>query len=74
MSTLVIKNLPEDIHEKLRVQAARNRRSVTKEAVTLIEAGVSSRAPKIKLSAPLKLKGGPISMEEIEAAIAEGQE
>ena len=34
MSTLVIKNLPEDLHARLKEQAERNRRSVTKEAVS----------------------------------------
>lgn len=43
MSTLVIKNLPEKLHDQLRRQAERNHRSVTKEAVTLIEAGVTPR-------------------------------
>lgn len=43
MSTLVIKNLPEKLHDKLREQAARHHRSMTKEAVTLIEAGVTPR-------------------------------
>lgn len=43
MSTLVIKNLPNDLHDKLREQATRHHRSMTKEAVTLIEAGVNAQ-------------------------------
>ncbi|MDN5864432.1 MAG: hypothetical protein L0I62_04360 [Gammaproteobacteria bacterium] len=74
MSTLVIKNMPEPLHHKLREQAARNHRSVTKEAITIIESGVAAKRPKRDLPPPLKLKGGPLTIEEIEAAIADGQE
>jgi hypothetical protein len=74
MSTLVIKNLPEDLHARLRAQAEQNRRSVTKEAVTLIEKGLAipRRAPV--LPPPIKLKGGPLTTSEIEAWIAEGRD
>lgn len=71
MSTLVVKNLPDQLHEKLRRQARRNHRSVTKEVVHLIEAGVAGQRPKPQLSPPLKLKGGPVTIEKIEAAIAD---
>lgn len=74
MSTLVIKNLPDDLHARLREQAKRNRRSVTKEVVTLLEGGLapSRRAPE--LGPPIRLKGGPLTTEEIEAWIAEGRD
>ena len=74
VGTLVVKNLPEELHEKLKRQAKRNHRSVTKEVVHLIEAGVAAKRPKFRLSPPLKLKGGPFTIEEIEAAIAEGRD
>lgn len=75
MSTLVVKNLPEDLHEKLRRQAKRNHRSVTKEVVHLIEAGIAAHRPKVKLPPPLELKSGRmLTIEEIEDAIAEGRE
>ncbi len=74
MSTLVVKNIPDHLHELLKRQARRNHRSVTKEVVSLIEAGVVTQKSKFKLPPPLKLKGGPITLEEIEAAIADGQE
>ena len=75
MSTLVIKNLPDALHARLKKQAQRNHRSVTKEVVSLIESGlVASRQPP-KLSPPLKLAGGyRPTVEEIEAAIAEGRD
>jgi len=76
MSTLVIKNLPEELHARLKEQAQRHHRSVTKEVVSLIESGpaVPPRQPP-KLSSPLKLKSGfRPTVEEIEAAIAEGRD
>lgn len=40
MATLVIKNLPESLHRKLKERAKRNHRSMTKEAIALLEAAV----------------------------------
>lgn len=76
MSTLVVKNLPDELHERLRERAQRNHRSVTKEAIMLLEQGIlapTARRP-IKLPPPIKLKGGPVTTEWIEAAIAEGRD
>jgi len=46
MSALVIENLPESLHARLKEQAQRNRRSVTKEVVTLIESGLTRNVPR----------------------------
>lgn len=73
MSTLVIKNLPEHLHAALKSQAQRNHRSLNKEAVALIEQAIAPPSPAHGLPPPIKLKGGPITIEEIEAAIAEGR-
>ena len=72
MSTLVLKNFPDDLHEDLRTQAKRNHRSVTKEALRLIEVGIKTEKP-FDLPPPLTLEGGPLTIEEIEDAIAWGQ-
>lgn len=78
MGTLVIKNLPDTLHAKLKAQAQANRRSVTKEAIMLLKQGLVAphrQAPKLPpLPPPLKLKGGPITIQEIEAAIADGRD
>jgi plasmid stability protein len=74
MSTLVIKNLPDELHARLREQAERNRRSVTKEAVTLIERGLASARVAPELPRPLKLKGGPVTERELESWIAQGRD
>ena len=66
MSTLVLKNLPEDLHQRLKAQAAEHRRSLTQEAISV-------RVP-VPLAPPIKLKSGPVTTEWILAAIAEGRE
>ena len=74
MSTLVIKNLPDDLHARLKQQAERNRRSVTQEAISLIESGIVVPRLAPPLDPPIRLKGGPLRTAEIDAAIAEGRE
>lgn len=72
MSTLVIKNLPENLHEKLRAQAARNHRSVTKEVVTLIESSVALQWPEGDRPPPT-VKNSPRIVDDFEAAIIDGR-
>lgn len=74
MSTLVIKNLPESLHRRLKGQAERNRRSVTQEAIVLIESGITVPRVAPTLPPPAKLKGGPITTDDLDAWIAEGRE
>ena len=45
MSVLVIKNLPEEVHERLKKRAARNHRSLTREAIAVLEAAVNAPEP-----------------------------
>lgn len=73
MSTLVIKNLPESLHEKLKLRAQRNHRSVTKEVISLIEAGVNTPPVKAAQNAAPASGGGALTIEEIEAAIFDGR-
>ena len=37
MATLVIKSFPEDLHAKLKEDAAEHRRSITQQAIVLLE-------------------------------------
>ena len=76
MSTVVVKNFPEDLLERLKVRAERNHRSMTKEVVHLVAAGLEAEtsppAPKRPLPPPVTLRSGrTISIDEIEAAIAD---
>jgi len=59
MTTLVIKNFPDDLHARLREQAKRHHRSVTREVLSLVEAG---------LAAPLRTE--PVTAQEIAPADA----
>lgn len=74
MTALVIKNLPDHLHAQLKQQAQRNHRSLTKEAIRLLEAGLAGSAPPRTLPPLIKLKGGHrATIEEVEAYIADGQ-
>jgi plasmid stability protein len=41
MATLVIKDLPEDLHRRLKEEAQKAHRSMNREAVYLLEAGLN---------------------------------
>ncbi len=74
MATLVIKNFPEELHARLKLQAARHHRSVAKEVVHLIEIGIGGHSQHV-VPAPIRLRDGyRPSVDEIEAAIAEGRD
>ena len=78
MATLVVKNLPEQLHERLKAQAEQHHRSMTKEVVALIEQGLlaprSSRGTARPLPPLVRLSSGPVTAEWIEAAIADGRD
>ena len=75
MSTIVVKNLPDHLHVLLKQRAQHNHRSMTKEVVHLIEAGLAGSAAPRPLPPPVKLRSGRmLGIEDIEAAIADGQE
>jgi plasmid stability protein len=74
VATVIIRNLPDDLHERLKAQAKRNHRSLTKEAVALIERHVGHSRPAEALPPPVRLKDGPVTFKKIEAAISKGRE
>lgn len=53
MSTIVVKNFPDDMHERLKERAERNHRSMTKEVVHLIAAGLEQEDLAAELRHPL---------------------
>jgi plasmid stability protein len=78
MSTIVVKNFPEELLERLKDRAERNHRSMTKEVVHLVAAGLGSEeasqppAPRRPPPAPVTLRSGRmISIEDFEAAMAD---
>lgn len=80
MSTLVVKNLPDQLHQRLKTQAQQHHRSITKEAIALIEQGLlAPRVTTSQVNAPplpplVRLPGGPLTTEWIESAIADGRQ
>ena len=74
MGTIIIRDLPDDLHERLKAQAKRNHRSLTKEAIALIERHLAQPRPIPELPPPLRLKAGPVTITQIEAAISKGRD
>ena len=65
MPALLIKDLPEALHRKLKEEAARHHRSMTREALMLLERALTPHAlSTMILPAPVKPKN-PISAEAI---------
>ena len=58
MPGIVIRDLPPALHERLRAEAQRHHRSMTKEVVTILEDALGTGAeptypPPVKLAVPL---------------------
>lgn len=45
MVTVTIKNIPEEIYERIKLQAKANRRSVNSEIISIFEKAVPTRTP-----------------------------
>ena len=57
MPGLLIKDLPERLHYKLKVRATKNHRSMTKEALYLLEVALEGETvPKKELPLPIQGK------------------
>jgi plasmid stability protein len=55
MLTLTLKNIPEDLHARLKESAGKNRRSLNSEILARLERGVSApRVDRAKLARELK--------------------
>ena len=74
MSTIVIRDLPDELHRRLKAQAKRNHRSLNKEAIALLEQQLGPQRPPATLPPPVRLKAGPVTIGQIEAAISRGRE
>jgi plasmid stability protein len=75
MAALVIKNLPEKIHRRLKEEATRNRRSMIQHAVLLLEQALEAGAtPAAHKTPPLPVELGVRHGHKwIYAAIREGR-
>jgi len=45
MPILHVRNVPEDLYERIRRRAAEEKRSISAEVITLLEAGLQERQP-----------------------------
>lgn len=76
MPSLLIKDVPEEIHAWLKREAERNRRSLTQEALVVFEermSGFFKPVPKMKYDRPVRTRK-PVTTDWVVAAIREGRE
>lgn len=87
MATLTIRNLPEELHETLKLRAKQNRRSLNQEVIAELSAvpGFMDDAARVaasrermrrvsaEIDAVRNRMTGFMSTEEIDAAIEEGR-
>jgi plasmid stability protein len=82
MATLTLKNVPDDLHRRLKARADRNHRSLNREAIRLLEQAVAGESATKRdeaweraeaLRARLSAEGVRITAEEVQAAIDEGR-
>lgn len=72
MASIVIKDVPKDIHDALRAEAAKNRRSMNQEALTILERALKPLPPLPKIKPAKTLR--PFTNEWLLKAMREGRE
>ncbi len=79
MATLTIRNVPENLHERLKAEAEANRRSLNQQTIVLLEAGLEGGGkPEIhellrRVDERRSRMKSFLSPEKIRAAINEGR-
>ncbi len=80
MHTLTLKNVPQELVDRLKLRAKRNRRSLNQEAIACLELTVRSLAPEDILAKAdafregLAAKGVWVKPEDVDRWINEGRE
>ncbi|HEU0291292.1 MAG TPA: Arc family DNA-binding protein [Anaerolineales bacterium] len=81
MATITVKNIPEEIYEKIKLQAKANHRSLNSEIISIFEHAVQKRTPmdvKLILERARKIREitahYAISDEELTRRKKEGRE
>ena len=72
MPDILIKNVPAPVHAWLKAEAAHNRRSMTQQAVVILETNMG-RPKAVHFSIPFPIKGAPLTLSEIDAAKKAGR-
>jgi plasmid stability protein len=71
MASVLIKNLPDELHLQLKRRAQRHHRSLNKELIALIEAALTIRTVD-ELPEPVKLQQ-PLTQDMLDRAREEGR-
>lgn len=72
MPAILIKDVPIGLHAWLKEEAAKNRRSMTQQAVVVLETFMN-RPRALHLPSPIALKGAPLTLREINRAKKKGR-
>ena len=68
-------DLPDDLMCEVKIRAVHEHKKLKDAIAEFIRKGIAaSNSPRRRLPKPVKLRGGPLTTEEIEAAIAWGRE
>jgi plasmid stability protein len=63
---LSVKNVPDGLAQRLRDRAERNRRSLQRELLSILEAAADDRPPRPQSGAPVK---GTLTVDEVAARV-----
>ena len=81
MTTITIENIPEEIYEKIKLQAKANRRSVNSEIISIFKQALQKRTPmdvkeilERARQARVLTANNTVTTDEIERMINEGRE
>jgi plasmid stability protein len=67
--------LPDELMREVKIRAVHEHKKLKDIIAELLRKGIAaSRPSRTKIPKPIKLRGGPITTEEIEAAIAWGRD
>ena len=68
-------DLPDDLMREVKIRAVHEHKKLKDAIAEFIRKGMGvSKSPRRRLPKPVRLRGGPLTTEEIEAAIAWGRE
>ena len=68
-------DLPDDLMRTVKIRAVHEHKKLKDTIAELLRKGLSNkRAARAKLPKPVKLRGGPLTADEIEAAINWGRD
>jgi plasmid stability protein len=76
---VTLKNVPREVHRRLKKQAEANHRSINGEAIVILDKGTLQNPPDVRaiiteLEKLNRLQKGPITFKESRAGIEEGRE